>query len=110
MFPLYNPKNPRLAVTKYEVLKNFENYTLIKAIPETGRKHQIRCHLAHINHPVVGDKIYGTKNQPCPQGLNMHFLHAKSIKIKTIKSELKEFYSETPDDLKKILENLNKIY
>ena len=108
VFPLYNPKNSRLAVTKYEVLKNFENYTLIKAIPETGRKHQIRCHLAHIKHPIAGDKMYGTKNQLCPEKLDRHFLHARSIKIKNLKGEFKEFYSEIPNDLKRVVGVLNK--
>ncbi len=105
-FPLYNPKNPRLAITKVKVLKNFENYTLIRVIPETGRKHQIRCHMAHIKHPLAGDKVYGFKNQPSPQGLERHFLHAESIKIRMSNNEVKEFKSELPIDLKKILEKV----
>jgi 23S rRNA pseudouridine1911/1915/1917 synthase len=105
-FPLYNAKNPRLAVTTFKVLKNFENYTLIKAIPKTGRKHQIRCHLAHIKHPLAGDKMYSFKNQISPEGLERHFLHAELIKVKTLNNELKEFKSELPDDLKKTLEKI----
>lgn len=105
-FPLYNPKNPRLAITIVRVLKNFENYTLIKVVLKTGRKHQIRCHLAHIKHPLAGDKIYGFKNQPLPQGLERHFLHAELIKIKMPDGDLKEFKSDLPIDLKEILEKI----
>lgn len=51
------------SLTNYRLLKTFENkfgkFSLVKALPETGRQHQIRVHLAAINHPVVGDKIYG---------------------------------------------------
>ncbi len=105
-FPLYNPKNPRLAITEYKVLKNFENYTLIKTIPKTGRKHQIRCHMAHIGYPIAGDKMYSFKNQPTPKDLNRHFLHAECIKINTQKYGYKEFVSDLPDDLKTVLNNL----
>ncbi len=106
VFPLYNPKHPRLAITEYKVLKNFKNYTLIKAIPKTGRKHQIRCHLAHIGHPIAGDKLYSFKNQSHPENLNRHFLHAKYIKINTLKHGLKEFDLDLPDDLKSVLNKL----
>ncbi len=105
VFPLYDPKNPRLAITRYRVLKKFENYTLIKAVPETGRKHQIRCHMAYLKHPIAGDILYGFKNQPCPEKLKRHFLHAQCIRINTL-SGYKEFFSEIPDDLKKSLDDL----
>ncbi len=104
-FPLYDPKNHRLAITRYKVLKNFENYTLIKAIPETGRKHQIRCHMVYLKNPIAGDKLYGFKNQPCPENLNRHFLHAQGIRINTL-SGYKEFFSDIPDDLKNVLNKL----
>ncbi len=107
VFPLYDPKNNRKAITRYRVLKNFENYTLIKVIPETGRKHQIRCHMTHIKHPLAGDSLYGFKNQPCPEKLERHFLHAEHIRINTPNSGYKMFSSEIPNDLKKVLESLD---
>jgi 23S rRNA pseudouridine1911/1915/1917 synthase len=47
------------ARTRYRVEKRFGAFSLIKLYPETGRKHQIRIHVAHISHPIVGDKLYG---------------------------------------------------
>lgn len=110
---VYLPGEPgnlgkRIAVTEYKVLEKFENYTLLEVRPKTGRKHQIRCHLAYLGHPLAGDKMYGFKNQPCPQALSRHFLHASEMKIKLPLGEIKEFKSELPDELKKILEKLTK--
>lgn len=47
------------AVTHYKALKEFENYTLVELWLETGRTHQIRCHMSHIGHPLLGDDLYG---------------------------------------------------
>jgi len=51
----------RNAVTHYKVIKRFDDRTLLELKLETGRTHQIRVHMAYINHPIVGDKIYGYK-------------------------------------------------
>ncbi|MCJ7786650.1 RluA family pseudouridine synthase, partial [Patescibacteria group bacterium] len=108
---VYLPNEPgaegkREAITEYKVLKKFKNYTLIEVQPKTGRKHQIRVHLSYISHPLAGDRMYGFKNQPCPEGLKRQFLHASSLKIQLPSGEIKEFKSELPEDLKKLL----KIY
>ena len=54
-------ENGKRAVTHYRVLESFENHTLIEAVLETGRTHQIRVHMAYLGHPVVGDTVYGFK-------------------------------------------------
>jgi len=101
-------KGKRKAITGYKVVERLKQYTLIKAFPKTGRKHQIRCHLSYINHPLAGDKVYGFKNQSCPKGLDRQFLHAQSLKIEMPNGEIKEFYSSLPDDLNKVLKELKK--
>jgi len=90
----------RKAITKYKVIKRLKDYTLLEVFPKTGRKHQIRCHLAYLGHPIAGDKVYGFKNQICPKGLKRQFLHANYIKIKLPNHKHKEFKSELPNDLK----------
>ncbi len=96
----------REAVTEYEILQKFENYDLIEAEPKTGRKHQIRAHLAHLGHPLAGDKLYGFKGQPCPPDLKRHFLHANYLKLTLPGGKTGEFRSKLPKDLKPILEKL----
>ena len=110
---VYLPHEPaaigkRTAITEYKVLQRFGNYTLCEVQPRTGRKHQIRCHFAYLGHPIVGDKMYGFKNQPSPEGLQRQFLHANYLKIELPNGEKKEFISELPDDLKRVLVRLRK--
>ncbi len=51
------------AVTHYEVIKNYDGYTLVKILLETGRTHQIRVHFSSIGHPLLGDELYGKKSK-----------------------------------------------
>ena len=116
---IYLPFEPaalgkRTAITEYRVLKRFKEYTLVEVEPKTGRHHQIRCHFAYLGHPLAGDKIYGFKNQPVPEGLKRHFLHATYLKIKLpdgtpAKAGTREFKSELPPDLIKVLGDLNNV-
>lgn len=93
----------REAVSEYKVLERFARYTLLEVLPKTGRKHQIRAQLASLNHPVAGDKLYGFKNQPVPEGLKRHFLHASFLKISNSNGTVKEFVSPLPEDLQNVL-------
>lgn len=65
------------AITHYEVLERFGNYTYIKFILETGRTHQIRVHMASIGHPLLGDTVYGSNKDPFHT--NGQVLHAKTL-------------------------------
>ena len=64
----------RASVTQYRVLASFEGKTLVECQPRTGRTHQIRVHLKHLGHPIVGDPLYGRRG-----GHARHFLHAWKI-------------------------------
>ncbi len=81
-------------------------YTLLEVQPETGRKHQIRCHLAYLGHPVSGDKLYAFKSQPTPKALTRQFLHASYLKIKLPDGKGIEIKSDLPPDLTQVLKNL----
>ncbi len=100
-------KDKRTAITNYEVIERFKEYTLLRVTPETGRKHQIRCHMAYLMHPIANDSLYGFKGQD-GLGLSRHFLHASCIKIKMLNGEEKEFCSKLSEDLEKVLNKLRK--
>ncbi|MBI2042055.1 MAG: RNA pseudouridine synthase, partial [Candidatus Nealsonbacteria bacterium] len=110
---VFLPQDPeaegkRTAATKYKVLQKFENYDLIEVEPLTGRKHQIRAHMAYLGHPIAGDKLYGFKNQLSPKGLNRQFLHAAYLEIKLPDGQIKKFESDLSDDLKLCLTQLKQ--
>jgi 23S rRNA pseudouridine1911/1915/1917 synthase len=93
----------REARTEYRVIKYIGDYTLLEVMPETGRTHQIRVHLAAIGFPVVGDKVYGVKSPL----LSRQFMHACRLGFKLPSSgEYVEFKSELPPDLAQALENI----
>lgn len=101
------PKSAREAITEYRVAQRFENYTLLEVEIRTGRKHQIRCHLAYIHHPIAGDDRYGFKDSPRPEGLRRQFLHACSLTITLPGGERRTFTSPPPHDLQNILNTLS---
>lgn len=74
----------KMAITHYEILKSFDNYSLVKCILETGRTHQIRVHLAYIGHPLLGDSLYGHPsdiiNRQALHSYKISFLHPISNK------------------------------
>ena len=97
-------ENGKEAVTNFQVIKRFEEYTLIECVLETGRTHQIRVHLAFINHPLVGDPKYGRRKTDTTYG---QFLHAKTLGfVHPTTKEYMEFESETPKYFNDFLETL----
>jgi len=91
------------ARTQYQVIKYIDGYTLLEVMPETGRTHQIRVHLAAIGYPVVGDAVYGVKSPH----LSRQFLHACRLGFRLPSSgEYVEFRSELPEDLEKALKEI----
>ena len=100
-------KDGKNAITHFEVIKRYENFTHMKARLETGRTHQIRVHMSYIGHPLLGDPVYGPKK--CPFNLNGQVLHAKVLGfIHPRTGEYMEFNSELPDYFSSLIERLKK--
>jgi len=98
-------KDGRTAVSDYEVMQRFGNYTLVKVSLMTGRTHQIRVHFAHIKHAVVGDPLYGTTKKHFD--LESQALHAHRLGFKHPRSgEYMEFTSPLPQYFEDILTKL----
>lgn len=93
------------AVTHYRVLERFGKYTYIECRLETGRTHQIRVHMAYIKHPLLGDTLYGSKDQPF--GLDGQMLHAAVLGfVHPVTGEYLEFRADPPEDFQRVLEKL----
>ena len=106
--------------TFYEVLEEFRGYSLVVLSPRTGRTHQLRVHMLHINHPIVADDMYGGKYvyqwqiedaEPCVQEplMGRVALHAWKLKIKhPTTDEVMEFEAPLPPDMQNFLDELRK--
>jgi len=101
-------KNSRPAVTHFEVAARYNGYTHVRCRLVTGRTHQIRVHMAHIGHPVLGDFIYGRKKSEL--GLSGQCLHARKLKfLHPSTNEPMEICSDLPEyfvNVLRLLENL----
>ncbi len=92
------------AVTHFEVVETYADYTLIRCELETGRTHQIRVHMAYINHPLVGDPLYGPRDRKGDTG---QFLHAYSIAFThPIKKEHMTFTVDMPESFSSFLDRI----
>lgn len=99
-------KDGRNAVTHFEVLKRYRDYTFVKCILETGRTHQIRVHMKYIGHPLVGDPLYGPKKTIKGNG---QFLHAGKLGfVHPTTGKLLIFEAPLPKIFQKCLEKLDK--
>lgn len=100
-------KEGREAITDYEVLQRFTDYTLVKVKLLTGRTHQIRVHFTYIQHSVVGDPLYGSNRKHFK--LDSQALHAQRLGfIHPRSGEYMEFTSPTPDYLQNIISELGR--
>ncbi len=103
----------RCAVTHYEVLERFGSVTLLKLSLETGRTHQIRVHMSHLGHPLLGDTVYGggkTKfeREHCAY-IDGQCLHAKRLSFThPISGKPVSFETELPNNFKHLIEILRK--
>ena len=93
----------REARTNYHVLRHIGDCALLEVRPETGRTHQIRVHLSAIGYPVFGDRVYGARSEKLPR----LFLHACRLGFELpATGEYKEFTSNLPPDLERMLDEL----
>jgi 23S rRNA pseudouridine1911/1915/1917 synthase len=94
------PDDGQIAVTKYKVIKQDKQFSMLKVILDTGRKNQIRVHMKEMGHPVVGDKKYGAKTNP----IQRMGLHANLLVFKhpVTEAELR-FESPIPRKFKRLL-------
>ena len=109
-----NPKNRtkqdiilggKHAITEYQIIKTYDNFSLLDINLQTGRTHQIRVHMKAIGHPVVGDKKYNNTTHK----IKRQFLHAYNIKFKhPINDKIIDINSEIPPDLNNFLENISE--
>ena len=100
-------KNGRRAVTHYTVLGRYPGYTHVECRLETGRTHQIRVHMAHLGHPLLGDTVYGAK-KPWP-GLAGQCLHARKLRfLHPSTGQPVELECPLPDWFRQVLRQIDK--
>ncbi len=101
-----NPKHPQTfrvgeggksAITAYETLQGGSKYSLVKLTPQTGRTHQLRVHMKHQGHPIVGDSLYG--GEPADR----MYLHALSLEITLPNRQRKTFVVDLPSAFNNIV-------
>lgn len=90
------------AVTEYEVLETQNGRSLVQLLPQTGRTHQLRVHMAHIGHPLVGDWLYGTEDKalisrPALHSYQLRFTHPLTGEVVALTAPL-------PEDMARLLE------
>ncbi len=105
----------RAAITQFEIMKRFINYTLLKVKIKTGRTHQIRVHLAAYGHPIVGDDLYGTKKTKVKNtrlrrqekiNLGRIFLVAYELSFNDLSGQKQTYKIDLPQELKNFLKQI----
>ena len=103
------PRNSKEAVTHWEVVKRYRGYTHIRCKLETGRTHQIRVHMAHIGHPILGDTIYGHKkpelgqDSQCLHAGQLCFRHPRDGRPILVFAELPQYFKDVIAKLEKMI-------
>lgn len=97
------------AITHFTRLKRFNGFSLVELKLETGRTHQIRVHMAHLGHALVGDPVYGKPaNDPGVSTLRRQALHAKALGLKhPLNNEALCWMTELPDDMRTLVNLLD---
>ncbi len=112
-------RNGKEAVTHYRVIQRYRVHTHIRVTLETGRTHQIRVHMAHIRHPLIGDPVYGQRLRippdsseqmiACLRGFKRQALHAARLGLQhPATGEEMEWEAQLPEDMVRLRENLQQ--
>jgi len=102
------PRNSKEAVTHWEVVRRYRGYTHIRCKLETGRTHQIRVHMAHIGHPILGDTVYGHKkpelgqDSQCLHAGALCFHHPRTGLPVMVLAPLPEYFTEVLERLERL--------
>ncbi len=96
---MYSTSTGQEAITRFELIKHTDNHSLVKVNIDTGRKNQIRVHMADMKHPIIGDKKYGATTNPLKR-LGLHAYRLELINPKTKKTMT--FIADMPPKFKKI--------
>ncbi len=101
-------RNSKEAVTHWEVIKRYRGYTHVRCRLETGRTHQIRVHMAHIGHPILGDTVYGRKKAEL--GQDSQVLHAGTLCFSHPKDGRPVMvFAPLPEYFQNVIEKLEKM-
>ncbi|AUJ58693.1 23S rRNA pseudouridine(1911/1915/1917) synthase RluD [Coxiella endosymbiont of Amblyomma americanum] len=106
-----NERGGREAITHFYIIRHYKKHTHLRIRLETGRTHQIRVHMAHIRHPLVGDPVYNSSRGkgdtlPCT-GFRRQALHAATIKLShPLTQKTMEWHSALPKDILNLLKFL----
>jgi 23S rRNA pseudouridine1911/1915/1917 synthase len=111
--------NGKEAISHYRVIDRFKSHTHVKVVLETGRTHQIRVHLSHIGHPLIGDPMYGgrvrfpkkanTKLKQTLSHFDRHALHSKKLTLDhPTTGESMTWKANLPDDMQALLSSLKE--
>ena len=98
-------RNSKNAVTHWEVVARYRGYTHVRCRLETGRTHQIRVHMAHIGHPILGDTVYGHKkpelgqDTQCLHAGALCFQHPRDLRPVMVFAPLPEYFQEVIEKL-----------
>jgi len=101
-------RNSKEAVTHWEVVARYRGYTHIRCKLETGRTHQIRVHMAHIGHPILGDTVYGRKkpelgqDSQCLHAGALCFRHPRDLRPVMVFAPLPEYFRQVLEKLEKM--------
>jgi len=112
-------KNGKEAITHYRIIKKYRHHTQLQVNLETGRTHQIRVHMAHLNHPLIGDPLYSGRFKlpavcskelsDCLRGFKRQALHARKLELDHPESgERMSWNADTPADMVELIEQLRR--